>query len=118
MLITAETLVKQSSEGLPGDVLNVALNILEPTCSCVSEVVGGYMNPDGCVNRVHLEVVHGSSDPQLRIISIKLGKSILGRWPRWGLALGFWGCCWWGSGGITICGGGLGGGGWGTGWLI
>jgi hypothetical protein len=77
MLITAETVVQQGGEILPSDVLNATLDRLEPASGRVSEVMCGHPNPDGRMHRVHFEMILSASNPEFRIVTIKLGEQHL-----------------------------------------
>ena len=95
MLIAAESLAHHCTEVLPTNVFKAVCNGLNPALGCTGELHCSDSNPHGLINKVHIKVGMGLSDPQLGVVLSNWGKCILGNWPRWE----DWGWIWVGSGG-------------------
>lgn len=79
MLIAAEPLMNKGGELIAGNVLNFSFNRLKPASCGMNEMVSSYVNPDRRMNQVHLKVGTCPREPQLVVITVKLGKQHLGK---------------------------------------
>lgn len=74
MLVSAEPFMEHGSKGGPINCGKAVFHRLEPAFGHASEMHGGDMNPHWGFNRVYFEIVLGSSNPELSILTIELGK--------------------------------------------
>lgn len=90
VLVTAKALVDHVAKSLP-IMRKMSLDGLEPTSRSANEVMGRNSDPNLRGNRLHFEVILSTSDPQLRVITVKLWEIHLGEATKveimgqWGL---------------------------------
>jgi hypothetical protein len=74
MLITAKTLVDQTTEGRP---MEPVLDGLKPTFGGAGELHSGALDPNCRIDPIHLEIVLTMGDPELWVAPIKFREAHL-----------------------------------------